>query len=222
MTPLKQNRKMADTVALRRAISALALVSVVLIVCGCDNGEGRWSWADGGSSGAGPSAAHGVTVAAPRVGDDIQVAMAAPAVTDADSGLDQKVGASAGMKHLAQGSNQHPADRQRSHSPAPPIKERRPLVVIRFDRPDVPYEPALYTALSRALERRPMAIFDLVAVSPSSGSEAETAKGADQAQRDAERVMRTLAKMGLPADRVTLSAMFSTGIRDNEVRIFVH
>lgn len=148
--------------------------------------------------------------------------MAAPAVTDADRADDGKVGASGGVKHLAQGSSQNPADRQRSHNPAPPVKERRPLVVIRFDRPDVPYEPALYTALTRALERRPTAMFDLVAVSPASGGEAETAKGADEAQRDAERVMRTLSKMGLPADRVTLSAMFSTDIRNNEVRIFVH
>ena len=41
---------------------------------------------------------------------------------------------------------------------------RRPLVVIRFDRANVPYEQALYTAVSRALERRPQALFDLVAV----------------------------------------------------------
>ncbi len=43
--------------------------------------------------------------------------------------------------------------------------DKRPLVVIRFDKPDVAYEPALYQALSRALERRPDATFDLVAVS---------------------------------------------------------
>jgi len=52
---------------------------------------------------------------------------------------------------------------------------RRPLVVIRFDRPDVPYQQALYTAVSRALERRPEAAFDIVAVSPNSGSAADVA-----------------------------------------------
>mgnify|MGYP003337350342 CR=1 FL=1 len=36
-----------------------------------------------------------------------------------------------------------------------PVKaDKRPLVVIKFDKPDVAYEPALYQALSRALERR--------------------------------------------------------------------
>ena len=84
------------------------------------------------------------------------------------------------------------------------VRERRPLVTIRFDRPDVPYEQALYTAVSRALERRPSAVFDLVAVSPSAGSAAQVSIGADQAKRNAENVMRALSKMGLPADRVAL------------------
>ncbi|NIR46586.1 MAG: hypothetical protein GWM93_14615, partial [Gemmatimonadetes bacterium] len=39
------------------------------------------------------------------------------------------------------------------------VAQQRPLVVIRFDRKDVDYEQALYTAVSRALERRPNATF---------------------------------------------------------------
>src|SRR3546814_6499297 len=42
--------------------------------------------------------------------------------------------------------------------------------VIRFDRPNVQYEQPLYSAVSRALERRPDAFFDVVAVSPQSGN----------------------------------------------------
>lgn len=101
------------------------------------------------------------------------------------------------------------------------VHDRRPLVTIRFDRPDVPYEQALYTAVSRALERRPSAVFDLVAVSPSGGSAAQVSISADQAKRDAESVMRSLSKMGLPADRLALSSMTSGSVRDNEVQIFV-
>jgi hypothetical protein len=220
MTAVQQKKK-ARTAALRRAISALAAVLAMLVVWGCDKTEGTWSSANGGARGASPSAAHGATAAAPRDGDGTQVAMAVPAVTDADVALGQKVGVSGGMRQLAQGSNQHPAGRRPGQGAAAAVNQRRPLVVIRFDRPDVPYEPALYTAISRALEWRPSAVFDLVAVSPSAGSEAETAHSADEAQRDAERVMRTLSQMGLPADRVTLSAMFSNGVRDNEVQIFV-
>jgi hypothetical protein len=100
-------------------------------------------------------------------------------------------------------------------------RDRRPLVTIRFDRPDVPYEQALYTAISRALERRPTAVFDLVAVSPSMGSAAQVSINADQAKRNAEGVMRALSKMGLPADRLALSSATSGTVRDSEVQIFV-
>ncbi len=214
-------KKTAQRLALRRAVPALAAVSAVLIACGCDNTARTWASADGGSRGASPSAAQVATAARPRDDDGTQVAMAAPAVSDADVPLDQRAGVGGSVKRLAQGGNQHPAGGQPGHRPAATANRRRPLVVIRFDRPDVPYEPALYTAISRALEWRPSAVFDLVAVSPSVGSEAETARSADEAQRDAERVMRTLSQMGLPGDRVTLSAMFSTDVRDNEVQIFV-
>ena len=40
---------------------------------------------------------------------------------------------------------------------------RQPLVVIRFDRPDVPYKQALYSAISQVLGSRPSAAFDIVA-----------------------------------------------------------
>jgi hypothetical protein len=97
----------------------------------------------------------------------------------------------------------------------------RPLVVIRFDRPDIPYQQALYNAVSRALERKPNASFDLVAVSPKHGSAARSALNTTQTKRNAEAVLRTLADMGLPANRVKLSAMSSPDVESNEVHIFV-
>lgn len=91
---------------------------------------------------------------------------------------------------------------------------RRPLVVIRFDRPDVEYQQALYTAVNRALEVRPQATFDLVAVAPARGNTA-------QAQRNAENVLRSLSNMGLPANRVSMSAMSSPSAKNNEVHLYV-
>ncbi len=98
---------------------------------------------------------------------------------------------------------------------------RRPLVVIRFDRPNVEYEQALYTAVSRALERRPQAGFDLVAVAPGQGSAAQVARGANAARRNAENVLRSLTSMGLPASRVSLSAGTSGQAQAAEVHIYV-
>jgi hypothetical protein len=108
-----------------------------------------------------------------------------------------------------------------SRRPVQQSGPRRPLVVIRFDRPNVEYEQALYTAVSRALERRPTATFDLVAVAPNRGNAAQVTVAANTSKRNAESVLRSLSDMGLPLDRVRLSAMTSGQAASNEVHIYV-
>jgi len=104
---------------------------------------------------------------------------------------------------------------------AGPALGERPLVVIRFDRPNIQFQQALYNAVSRALERKPNASFDLVAVSPKRGSPAQMALNSTQSKRSAESVLRTLADMGLPANRVKLSSRASQDVESNEVQIYV-
>ncbi len=101
------------------------------------------------------------------------------------------------------------------------LANRRPLVVIRFDRDDVPYEEPLFTAVSEALNRRPSAVFDLVSVVPQRGTPAQVALSANSARRNAERVLRNLTAMGLPSDRISLSATTSTQTTASEVHIYV-
>jgi len=98
---------------------------------------------------------------------------------------------------------------------------RQPLVVIRFDRPDPPYQQALYTAIARALERRPQAQFDLVAVTANQGTTGQSAINQNQSRRNAERVLRTLTDMGLPSGRISLSATTSPQVGSNEVHVYV-
>lgn len=97
---------------------------------------------------------------------------------------------------------------------------RVPLVVIRFDRADVPYQQALYNAVSQALARKPNAVFDVVAVA-AGGTQAQTASNQNLARRNAERVLRSLAEMGLPAGRVNVSAGQNAQAVANEVHVFV-
>lgn len=97
----------------------------------------------------------------------------------------------------------------------------RPLVLIRFDRPNVNYEQALFAAVSAALDRRPDASFDLVAVTPSTGSQAQLSLAREEARRDAERVLRSLTSMGLSPNRVSLSQMTSPAAQTNEVHLYV-
>ncbi|MDD9876461.1 MAG: hypothetical protein OXR84_03355 [Magnetovibrio sp.] len=98
---------------------------------------------------------------------------------------------------------------------------RRPLVVVRFDRQDVPYQQALYNAVSRVLEQRPDAVFDLVAVAPSSGGQARVALNSNKARRHAEGVLRSLIEMGLPPARVAVSAKTAASARNNEVHLYL-
>ncbi len=97
----------------------------------------------------------------------------------------------------------------------------RPLVVIRFDRPDVAYERPLYNALSRALERNPNAYFDVVAVAPTGGSPSEVRRAQTQSRRNAEAVMSTVAEMGLPANRLRLSSTTSASAANSEIHVYV-
>lgn len=105
--------------------------------------------------------------------------------------------------------------------PAANIAGQRPLVVIRFDRPNVAYEQALYQAVSRAIERRPNASFDLVAVSAPGNNAGERALGVAGSRRNAEQVLRSLTEMGLPADRIRMSGMASPTATSNEVHLYV-
>ena len=97
----------------------------------------------------------------------------------------------------------------------------RPLVTIRFDRRRVAYHRALYNAVGRALERKPGAAFDLVAVSPKTGSAAQVVLNSTAAKRNAEGVLRSLAQMGLATSRLNLTAISSASAQTNEVRVYV-
>jgi len=93
---------------------------------------------------------------------------------------------------------------------------RAALVTIRFDRSDVPYEEALYGAVNQALERRPDVAFDVVAVTPPGAAP----NNAAAAKRNIESVVQSLTNMGLPADRIRLSARTLADASGNEVRIY--
>jgi predicted RecA/RadA family phage recombinase len=98
---------------------------------------------------------------------------------------------------------------------------KRPLVVIRFDRAKVPYQQALYNAVSRVLEGSPSAVFDLVAVAPTAGGTAKMALNSNKARRHAEEVLRALIEMGLPPARVAVSAKTLSAAKTNEVHVYL-
>ncbi|MGH7074695.1 MAG: hypothetical protein ACREFD_10900 [Stellaceae bacterium] len=106
-------------------------------------------------------------------------------------------------------------------APTPPTRPHQPLVTIRFDRRNVPFEHALYLAVASALDRNPDLRFDVIAVSPGAGNARQVARNASQTRHNAGAVMRALVAMGLPANRITISATTNSAIRTGEVRIYV-
>ena len=106
-------------------------------------------------------------------------------------------------------------------APAVPQMGHRPLVIIRFDRPNVNYEEALYTAVSQALDKYPGARFDLVAVSSAKGNPAEIALASSEARKNGEAVMRSLTQMGLPVERIRMDAANSPEVRNSEVHLYI-
>lgn len=101
------------------------------------------------------------------------------------------------------------------------MPQRRPLVIIRFDRPNVNYEQAVYTAVGQALDKYPAARFDLVAVAPTDGNPAELALASTEARKNGEDVLRSLTQMGLPMERVRLNSANSRDVRSSEVHIYI-
>lgn len=93
-----------------------------------------------------------------------------------------------------------------------------PLVLIRFERPDVAYETALRAAVTSALARRPGARFDLLAVAPAGQG---GALSSDDLQRDVAAVLRAMTAMGVSEDRLTLSATTSANVAVREVHVYV-
>lgn len=106
-------------------------------------------------------------------------------------------------------------------APADDTSERQPLIVIRFDQPDVRYEQAVTEAVSAVLDQRPDASFDLVAVSPSRGGAAQVALESTKIRGQTEAVMGVLVDMGLPPSRIAMLARTSPSAAANEVHLYV-
>lgn len=77
----------------------------------------------------------------------------------------------------------------------------------------VQYEQPLYEALTEALERRPGASFEVIAVTPEAGA-------SPRSRRNADRVVDSMLGMGLPVSRLRRSST-AGGDGAGEVRIYV-
>ncbi len=105
---------------------------------------------------------------------------------------------------------------------APPAPSNpRPLAKIRFDRPDVNYQQALYMGMNEAMAKYPNAHYEIVAVHPSVGNTAQLAIESSKARRNAEKVLRSMTEMGVTNDQIDISTAASADVTSSEVQIFI-
>lgn len=101
------------------------------------------------------------------------------------------------------------------------FNQSKPLVVIRFDRANVDYQQAVYTAASEALQRYPNVSFEVVAVAPPGKNPAQSSLANSDAQSNAQGVVRSLTQMGIPGNRIKVSSTRSPMANTPEVHIFL-
>ena len=97
----------------------------------------------------------------------------------------------------------------------------KPYVVIRFTESSVDYEKTLAEAVRRAVARKPNVAFDLVAVTPRAKSESDMLEATKRAEDEAAAVMKSLASMGISANRVNMAAWTGQPTDVNEIRLYI-
>lgn len=101
-----------------------------------------------------------------------------------------------------------------------PYSGQKPLMVIRFNEARVAYEWPLYETLTKALEVRPQAQFDVVSVAPRSTDLNKQMQDNDSSTADLAKVIATLKEIGMPDNRYKVSKIYDN-VKSSEVRIYI-
>lgn|GEM_PF-6981427 len=103
----------------------------------------------------------------------------------------------------------------------PAQRKLKPLVIIRFDKPNIDYERPLYRAVSAALDKYPSARFSILTISASNENKAKESIDKQEARKRGEEVMDALVKMGLPTSRIVVESTTSEKATATEIHIFL-
>lgn len=96
-----------------------------------------------------------------------------------------------------------------------------PLVVIRFNQPNVYYAQQLHGAISKAVEAKSAVVFELVSYAPVTGIGENDAKWQSIAGRHTKAVVAAMMEMGVPAERISVRGESRNGIQYDETHLFV-
>lgn len=105
-------------------------------------------------------------------------------------------------------------------TPVTPHVGEKPLMVVRFNQDAVAYEWPLYNTLTKALEVKPQAQFDIVSVATRSKDLNQQKANGDKANADLEKVLATLKEIGMPDNRYDVTKIYDD-VPSSEVRIYI-
>lgn len=95
------------------------------------------------------------------------------------------------------------------------------LVVIRFNKPNVYFDKALYEAVAKAVSLKPTLTFNVVSYVPLENDPMRGTQLASRAGRNQERVLALMNQIGVPSERIASSSQPVDGLRYDEVHVFV-
>ena len=95
----------------------------------------------------------------------------------------------------------------------------RPLVILRFNQPNVRYERPLASAVTRAMQAKPDVRFTLVSFVPVYGDEAVQAQLADRSAGLVAEVRRQMEAVGVASGNIEVAQQRSNALTHSEIHI---
>jgi hypothetical protein len=96
-----------------------------------------------------------------------------------------------------------------------------PLVVIRYNQPKVFYQRQLYNAVSRAVAIKPDVVFQVVSFVPVTNDSERDEAAALRAKQQTATLLKDMASMGIPPERIRVTRETAKDTRLHEVYIYV-
>jgi hypothetical protein len=98
----------------------------------------------------------------------------------------------------------------------------RPLLRIAYDNPDPDYSQALSAAVKRAMAVKPDVLFTVQTLVPLSGTPDAQAIAQSAAAVTGREIAEAIVADGADAGQVELAVKGEAGLKEKEVRVFVH
>lgn len=100
--------------------------------------------------------------------------------------------------------------------------EDKPLLIIRFNRPGVHYQPALEKVVEKVQSINDAATFKVISFIPPATTKDGQQANKELATHNGKRIVSALQELGVPAQKIALSYQKAENVTVNEVHIAVN